>query len=244
VLHLCSHKLNLKKIKKMTTRSIINLSLSKLSFTNLAGFAQTIHDGFVAQIAVYATPNPLMAAFLLDIKALNTAITAWGVKGNRGSHADHVALRNAADVVKNDLRMLADYAQNTEPDNTTSWTAVGFKVKRAKSKPVALEMVQNLRNFISRDIPAPAIKLKWKKPLGADESDVKGYVVQRNNVPEQPSIDGSRAIANVIGIVTNTSFIDGIPFVGANYYWVTPFNTLGYGVSSDPLMVISTKLKP
>ena len=226
------------------THSLINLSLSKLSYANLAAFSQTIASGFTSQVTDYPTPNPAMSALTADINVLNTAVTKWGVKGNRGSHADHVALKDAANTVRNDLRMLADYAQNKKPDDTTSWIAVGFKIKRAKSKPVALEMVQNLRNFISRDIPAPGIKLKWKKPLGTDSTDVKGYVVQRNNVPTYPvSVDGSRGLANVIGLVPNTSFIDSVPFVGANYYWVTPFNTVGYGVTSDPLMVISTVIK-
>lgn len=230
------------------TRSLIKLVLSTLSFDALAAYAQTISDGFAAQVAVYATPNPTMIIFKGHILALNNAIAAWGPKGNRGSHAQHVALVNAADVVKDDLRMLADYAQNTQPDNPTSWGLVGFAIKRPKSVLVALEMVQNLRNFISRDITGDNIRLKWKKPLGADPNDVKGYFIQRNNVPVQPAIgtsaDGSRAIANVIGIVPDTSFVDTDPLVGANYYWVTPFNSVGYGVSSDVLMVASTKIKP
>jgi hypothetical protein len=227
-------------------RSIINLSLSKLTFSGLASFAQTIHDGFLALVLQYPAPNPTLLVFQTAIDDLNDAITAWGVKGNRGSHADYLALLAAANVVRNYLRMLADYAQNTKPDDSSSWTDVGFLIKRPKSAPVALEMVQNLRNFIARDIPAPSIKIKWKRPLNTDAGDVKGYIIQHNNEPVQPSMttlpDGSNGVANVIGIVTNTTFIDSDPYVGANYYWVTPFNSLGYGVSSDMLMVISSKL--
>jgi hypothetical protein len=218
-----------------TIRFLISMILSRLSFANLAAFAQRIHDGFIAEIADYATPNPLMAAFQSDIDALNAAITAWGPRGNRGSHSDYLALRAAASIVRNDLRMLADYASNTQPDNPDSWTLVGFNVKRPKSAPTALEMVQNLRHFIARDIPSPFIKLKWKRPLSTDPGDVKGYIIQYGNTNVQPEIDGSRGVVNVIGIVTSTNIILEPPFTGANYFWVTPFNSIGYGVSSDPL---------
>jgi hypothetical protein len=141
--------------------------------------------------------------------------------------------------------MLSDFAQNKKPNDPDSWTDLGFKIKRPKSKPKALQMVQNLRNFISRSLTSFSIKLKWSKPLDTDRADVKGYIIQRSNVPEYPvSPEGSRAIANVIGLVPNTSFIDEDPLAGANYYWVTPYNALGNGVTSAALMVISTKVKP
>jgi hypothetical protein len=214
-------------------RSLINLNLFKLSYSDLADFAQKIHDGFVAQVADYPTPNPLMLPFQNDIKALSTCITNWGIEGNRGSHADHLALIDARTVVRNDLRMLAAYAQNTKPDNAASWTALGFNIKKPKSAPVALQVVQNFRQFQSREIPAGKIKLKWKRPLNTQAADVKGYIVQFNNVAVQPLIDGSRAIANVIGIVADTTILLEPQYVGANYFWVTPFNSVGYGVSSD-----------
>ena len=95
--------------------------------------------------------------------------------------------------------------------------------------------MQNLRQFIARDIPSPFIKLKWKRALDTDPGDVKGYIIQYNSSNVQPEIDGSRGVVNVIGIVTSTSIIIAPPFVGANYFWVTPFNAVGYGVSSDAL---------
>jgi hypothetical protein len=216
-------------------RSLIKLVLSSLGFDALLSFAQTIHDGFVAEIADYPTPNPLMAAFQSDIDALSAAIIAWGPAGARGSHAQHVALINAANVVQNDLRMLADYAQNTMPDNPTSWGLVGFPVKRAKSAPVALEMVQNFRRFIARDIPDGFIKLRWERPLDTDPNDVKGYIIQYSNSNVQPELDGSRGVVNVLKIVPNTFAQVAPPFSGANFFWVTPYNSVGYGVSSDPL---------
>src|SRR5436305_5619586 len=105
----------------MLLNFLINLSLFRISYTTLAGFAQTIHDGFISLAAAYPTPNPLMPAFQADIDNLNAAIAKWGLKGNRGSHIDHLALVAAATVVRNDSRMLAIYAQNTKPEDSDSW---------------------------------------------------------------------------------------------------------------------------
>jgi hypothetical protein len=186
-----------------------------------------------------------MPAFQSDIDDLNAAIAKWGVKGNRGSHSDHLALVAAAIVIKNDLRMLSEYAQNTRPNNPDSWAAVGFKAKRPRSKPQPLEMIREFRHFIARSIPSPGIKLRWKRPLDTSKSDVKGYIVQRNNTAEYPvAPDGSKGIVNVIGIIPNTAFIDNDPFVGENWYWVAPYNSLGNGVTSAGLMVVSAKTKP
>jgi hypothetical protein len=96
-------------------------------------------------------------------------------------------------------------------------------------------MVRNLRNFVSRDIVAGTIKIKWERPLDTDPGDVKGYMIQYNSTNVQPEIDGGRGIVNVLGVITDTSLIVIPPYVGANYFWVTPFNSVGYGVSSDPL---------
>jgi hypothetical protein len=215
-------------------RSLIKLLLYSMSFDALRSFAQTIHAGFLAQVADYPTPNPAPAAFQSDITALANAITAWGPPGARGSHADHVALLAAAEVVRNDLRMLADYAQNTQPDNPASWGAVGFPIKREQSVPQPLQMVQDFRNFVSRDIPAGFIKLKWKRPLDTDSSDVKGYIIQHSDTNVQPLL-GSAGIANVVAVIPNTSIQFQPPYTGANFFWVTPYNSVGYGVSSDPL---------
>src|SRR3569832_725286 len=132
----------------------------------------------------------------------------------------------------------------TKPLDPDSWSKLGFAIKRPKSKPVTLQAVQNFRHFISRDVDEPQIKLKWKRPLDTLKTDVKGYIVQRNNTSTYPvSVDG-QALANIIGIIPNTSFIDVNPLVGENYYWVVPFNAIGNGVKSAALKIVSTKIAP
>src|SRR5260221_4541844 len=44
-----------------------------------------------------------------DNDAFQAAILAWGPNGNRGSHAQHVALIDAQNVVKENLRNLEGY---------------------------------------------------------------------------------------------------------------------------------------
>ena len=95
-------------------------------------------------------------------------------------------------------------------------------------------MVQQFRKFVSRTLVDGTLKLKWKRPADTTALDVKVYVVQFNNTGVQPRIDGSHGVVNGI-LVTNTSIIIVPPHVGANYFWVTPFNAIGYGVSSEPV---------
>src|SRR5712671_5504876 len=96
--------------------NLINLSLSKRTYENLGIFAQDIHNGFIAEIADFATPNPIMVDFQTDITTLTAARVAWGDEHNRGSHVDHVNLLTAVTIVRDDLRMLSAYAQNAQPN--------------------------------------------------------------------------------------------------------------------------------
>jgi len=77
-------------------------------FQALADFGQGIHDALNGN-ATFPTPPVTLAAQQAAITALDNAIVAWGPKGNRGSHASHVALLAARDVVRENIRNLADY---------------------------------------------------------------------------------------------------------------------------------------
>jgi hypothetical protein len=217
------------------SRSLISLNVLKLSYNTLKTLAQTVHDGFVAHALDYPAPLPALPLFQTHIDALDAAIIAWGPPSARGSHAQHVTLIAAANVVRDDLRQLALYAMTTKPDDKDSWNSLGFAIKRPKSAPAALQMVRDLRIFISRLVPTGSIKLKWLRPLDTDQSDVKAYVIQHNSTAVQPALNGSLGVVNVMGIVTDTSIILEPPYSGANFFWVTPLNAAGFGVSSDPL---------
>ena len=216
--------------------SLIKTELTDVSYETLSTKAQAVHDGLVVNVADYPAPNPTMPDFQTDIDSLNAAIVAWGPVGARGSHAQHLALVAMANIVKNDYRMLAAYAMNTMPNNPDSWVAAGFAVKGVRTAPQPLQVVQNFHRFISRTIVEGTIKLKWKRPLDTKSSEVKGYIIQYSNSPVQPMIDGSRGVVNVVSVQTRTSLIVTPPYVGANYFWVTPFNSVGYGVSSEAVL--------
>jgi hypothetical protein len=132
------------------------------------------------------------------------------------------------------VRRLAQYAQTTMPDNKVSWTALGFTVKEPPSKPQKLTVVQNFRLFFGSNLAGGIIKLKWEKPLDTKTSQVKGYIIQYNDLPVQPPMMlGGRGIINCWDVVSNTTITLVPPFVGANYFWITPFNSAGHGTSSD-----------
>src|SRR5438105_635924 len=112
----------------MLSNPLINLGL-RISYTELQANSQKIHDGFITLIADYPTPNPTMIIFQGDIDKLKSAIVAWGPKGARGSHEQHLLLIAAAEKVRNDYRQLAAYAMNTKPGDKASWVALGFTIK-------------------------------------------------------------------------------------------------------------------
>lgn len=216
----------------------ISMNLDELDFGTLADFAKIIHNGFVAQAGDYPAPGPTMAIFLGHINDLNKAITAWGTKGNRGSTKDYSNLLKRTAIVKKDLTRLEKYAIATQPDNIISWGKVGFPLRKDRTKAGILQAVQNFHRFIARNIPGRHIKLKWKKPLETKRSMIRGYIIQANDKAIYPEDPRKRMLMNVIGIVTETNFIDTNPLPGANYYWVTPFNSAGLGVRSGIVKVV------
>src|ERR1051325_9941486 len=128
-------------------RRFISLTLGSLSYGELKDFAQIIHDGLVAQAAIFTTPPMTMLVFQGYIDTLDTCIGAWGIEGDRGSKKDHNNLVAAAGVVKDALRLIAVYVMNTRPNDPDMWQLLGFKLKSLKKPPVNLQKVHTLRNF-------------------------------------------------------------------------------------------------
>jgi hypothetical protein len=216
----------------------IAMNLDELGFGKLAGFGQTIHNGYVDNAADYSSPLPTMPTFQGHINDLNKAITLWGSKGNRGGTKEYSNLLKRANIVKKDLTRLEKYAMTTQPDNGVSWRKLGFPLRKERALAGVLQAVQDFRRFIARNIPGGHIKLKWKKPLDTKRSMIKGYIVQTNDKSVYPEDPRRRILMNVIGIVTETTFMDTKPLPGPNYYWVTPFNSAGLGVRSGMVKVV------
>jgi hypothetical protein len=218
-------------------RDSIALNIYVLTFGEVAGYGKTIHNGFVRNALQLSSAKPPMSTFQLHLNNLSGAVSDWGIEGNRGSHADYTHVLTSSTQVITDIKMLADYIQNEQADNAKLWIDVGFSLRKAREKNQSLEMVQNFRHFISRGVPPPSIKLRWEKPLDTKTNLVRGYIIQTNTIPEYPKEAKSKLLMNVLDIVTETAFIHEKPLHGENWYWVTPFNTAGIGVTSNPIMV-------
>ena len=176
-----------------------------------------------------------------NITDVVNAIAVWGPKGNRGSHADLVALRASALTLSQTLKSVSQYVMNTAqttagsdyPSMAAIITTSGFNLKANKTPQGVLQMVQGFHNFISRKLNANQVKLKWKKPLNTlSAGNVKSYNIYRGATTVFSA-------AMQIATTTKTSFIDtnttSAPIV--YNYWVVPVNTAGEGVTSDVVSV-------
>src|SRR6185369_5789750 len=136
-------------------------------------------------VATYSTPFSTLATLSSASTALSSAITAWGTKGNRGSHAQHIAMLDARATVETILTQLANYCMDTTPYDTVNLASTGFELKSARNPQGVLQAVQDLHNFISRQLNPGQIKLKWKKPLNvAVNGNVKMYKVFSNTTSD------------------------------------------------------------
>src|ERR1035437_5326581 len=94
------------------SKPIIAINLSKTNYTGLASLGNSVHGGLSGN-ASFATPLPTLTALQTAITDVATAVAAWGPKGNRGSHATLVDLRNKALTLSQTLKSLAQYVMNT-----------------------------------------------------------------------------------------------------------------------------------
>lgn len=190
--------------------------------------------------ANYATPNPTLIALTADEVALSAAIATWGPVGNRGSHADLLALRAAATTAFNDLLAEAAYVQNTAQlaagNDYVAMAVVigtsGFGIKNAPQPQGILGAPQNLHRVFKNSISLYTPLLDWKKPIGlTSPNNVKSYQILR-------SLTNNLASALVIATSTKTTFLDVTAGAGTvYYYWVKGVNSAGSGAES---MVLQT----
>src|SRR6476660_5146481 len=74
----------------------------------LADFSQCIHDAMDGNM-LFSGVQSRMVPFQDTINTFRACILKWGVKGNRGSTADHVALKYARVVVQEEIRYLCNF---------------------------------------------------------------------------------------------------------------------------------------
>jgi len=213
------------------------LGVKRSNYQGIANLGNAVHAG-ISGNATYPTPTPALTVLQTDITALEADIATWGPIGNRGSHADLLALRASAAVVYADLLSLAAYVQNTAQiaagnDYTLMASLIGTSGFGIKNPPVPqgiLGAPQNLHRFFANNISLYTPKLAWRKPIGlTSPNNVKSYQILRNTV-------NNLLTATVIATSTKTSYIDTSALAGTAYwYWTKGVNADGPGAESNVL---------
>ncbi len=222
------------------SKPIVSIKLSPKNYAGLVNLGNRVFVSMTGNLN-FPTPSPTLASLQTGITDVTNAIGVWGPKGNRGSHADLVDLRQKALTLSQLLKSEAQYVQNTAQTASGSDYILmgaiiqtsGFQLANAKTPQGVLQMVQNYHQFVTRKINNNQVKLKWKKPLNTTSAgNVKSYKIYR-------SASSSFSAATVLSTVTKTSFVDtnATGSVQTYSYWIVPVNTAGDGVMSDILTV-------
>jgi len=224
----------LKNQSMPTVKPTTALNVKKANYAGVINLANGVFAAMTAAVANFPTPTPPLTQLQTDTTTAETASTAWGVVGNRGSHSDLLNLRAAINVLYNDLLALASYVQNTAeisaPLNYVLMASIisssGFSVKNSPSPQGALSQPQNVHRVFTLVFSLYTPKIKWDKPLGLlSPGNVKMYGIYRNTVNDFPS-------ATRVGTSTRTQFIDNPPAGFTYFYFIVGFNAAGAGAES------------
>lgn len=219
------------------SRPKVKIAVKRTDYNGILSLSASVQAGLTTNITLFPLPSPPVATLLLDATTLSTAIAAWGTVHNRGTHAQYLAMRNAANVVYNDLVAEAAYVQSvidpTESyvDQATDISLSGFSVKNSPAPQGRLAAPENVHQMFSPGVSIYTPKIKFKKPLGlTSPGNVKLYTIFRGLLTTHPI---------AIATTTKTSFIDTTPLtIGTVYkYQVAAVNTNGIGALSTELHI-------
>ena len=76
------------------------LNVKKSNYQALLNLLNRVNASLAGNLN-FTTPNPALTVLTADATALTTAIAAWGPVGNSCSHAQLLALRDAANTAYN-----------------------------------------------------------------------------------------------------------------------------------------------
>jgi len=222
----------------MANRPTPKLGVKISNYAGVLGLGNQVHDDMTTNVADFPTPVPALATLATQLTTLTNAIATWGPVGNRGSHADLVALRVACKAVYDSLLLLAAYVQNlvdlslSYPDQTAFILLSGFSVKNAPTPQGVLNAPQDLVQIFADDVPLTTPKLFWKKPIGLlSPGNVKAYGILRR-------VNGSLTAFDDVGASTKTSFIDETCAINTVYeYKVVALNAYGASPASASIVV-------
>lgn len=240
VVEKCTWTLKSVKLFPMSYKPSATLAgVKKSDYQAVDDLAQRIVASMTGNVT-YPTPNPALAAISTQEALVATAIATWGPVGNRGSHADLLALRDAVDVLYAMLLAEASYVTSVATvtaglDYTVMAALIatsGFAVHNVPAPQGALAAPQGLHQMFSAFVDIHTPKLKWSKPIGlTSPNNVKSYQVIR-------SLTNDVTAGTVIATVTKTSYIDLTAAASTVYYYfIRGVNTNGPGAESNVCQV-------
>ena len=213
----------------------------QMSFQSLADFVAAVILGLTGSVT-FPTPPVSLVDLGTHHDTLQDAIDAWGIVGNRGSHAQYVALLSAAQQCIVDMTATAGYVQTTSrtafpgsiSDQTAAVLSAGMRAKNPSNALPTWGAAQNLRQLLKQNLQGSGyILLKWAKPLvlpGA-ESKPPAYNVYSAATPTDPFL--------FIATVSTTSYLDTLAGLGVQkYYTIRAVGASGLGVETAAILGI------
>jgi hypothetical protein len=158
--------------------------------------------------------------------AFQAAILAWGPLGNRGSHAQHVALINARKVVEENIRNLEGYVNGISAGDAGMILSAGMVANNVPNPFGVLPAPVNFRSPFSKHTLSGQTRLRWNKVKGANS-----YNVYTAATPTDPFV--------LIGNTTDTLFIGTGAAGRLGYYTVRALGAEGLGIETTPLAAYS-----
>ena len=222
------------------SKPIIAIKLSPRNYSGLVNLGNRVVVSLTGN-ASFATPAPALTVLQTAITDVENAIAAWGPKGNRGSHADLLDLRDKALTLAQTLKSLSQYVQNTAQTTAGSDYAAmaaiigtsGYQLANPRSLQGLLQAVQNFHAAVSPRYNPNQVKLLWKRPLNVTaKGNVKSYRILRGTT-------NVFSAAVQVATSTKTRFVDinTTGTVQVWFYWVVPVNNAGDGAASEVVNV-------
>ncbi len=220
-------------------KPIISIKLNPRNYAGLVNLANRCVGSLTGNLNFTTTSPPLLAV-QSQITSVVNAIAVWGPKGNRGSHADLLDLRNKALMLSQTLKALSQYVQNTAQIAAASDYSLmaaiistsGFDLAVVPTPVGVLNAVTGFRKMTSSSLNPNQVKFKWKKPLDASTANVYVYRVMRG-------MTTVFAAATQIATTSRVEFIDtnATGTVQTYTYWIVPVNNEGDGAASVAVTV-------
>ena len=199
------------------------MGVSHLPATGLVAKAQGIHDGVVANAALYPAPVPtaaVMQGYIDDLAAANAEVVA------NGGRAAHTAKRKAEQLVRSAIKDWAGYVQNASGGDEGKILKSNFEVVKRGSPYGDLnpptKLVSRFTNKTGR------ASFRWDREAGADMHHV--FMSSTNNPFKW----------ELIGVTTKSRF-DADSLEPRTMYWfaVTAIGAAGESSLSEPLLLMA-----